>query len=178
MAPLKKETVLLCNIKLEVSLVIVSCTAFFQISVCCNSPVTISALHVSYQYKNGKCEHLSAMNINSEPYQHQITVRGLPRGYENIREIFRKEKRFQLKKIFVLCEMRCYSQNLSHRESITLYYNIKSAALQISSFNKGHNIDIRCWISPYLIQSKVHSQLNYLVDSLKQAHFIAAQNTN
>ena len=83
-----------CNIKLEVTLVIVSCTAFFQISVCCNSPVTISALHVSYQYKNGKCEHLSAMNINSEPYQHQITVRGLPRGYENIRELFRKEKRF------------------------------------------------------------------------------------
>ena len=86
-----------CNIELkkfEVTLVIVSCTAFFQISVCCNSPVTISALHVSYQYKNGKCEHLSAMNINSEPYQHQITVRGLPRGYENIRELFRKEKRF------------------------------------------------------------------------------------
>ena len=88
----EQETVLECNIELKVTLVIVSRAAFFQISVCCNSPVTISALHVSYQYKNGKCEHLSAMNINSEPYQHQITVRGLPRGYGNIHEIFRKEK--------------------------------------------------------------------------------------
>ena len=80
------------DIKLEVTLVSLVRTAFFQISVCCNSLVTISALHVSYQYKNGKCEHLSAMNINSEPYQHQITVRGLPRGYGNIREIFREEQ--------------------------------------------------------------------------------------
>ena len=80
-------------IKLEVTFVIVARTAFFQISVCCNSPVTIFALHVSYQYKNGKCEHLSAMNINSGPYQHQITVRGPSREYGNIREIFRKEKK-------------------------------------------------------------------------------------
>ena len=140
----------ICIIKLEVTFVIVARTAFFQISVCCNSPVTISALHVSYQYKNGKCEHLSAMNINSEPYQHQITVRSLPRGYGNIHEIFRKEKRFQKKSWNCVKYLCWYSQNLSHRESITLYYNIKSAALQISSFNKGHNIDIRCRISPYL----------------------------
>ena len=76
---------------MEVTFVIVARTAFFQISVCCNSPVTIFALHVSYQYKNGKCEHLSAMNINSEPYQHQITVRVPSREYGNIREIFKKK---------------------------------------------------------------------------------------